>query len=363
MADIDKARKTHTKIALINVRVFDGNNIREPGTVVIDGEYIGEPDPIDALEVDAKGGILLPGLIDAHIHLHGPENLVELARHGVTTALDMGTWPNTLLDSLREQENMTDIRACGVPATAPGSFHSHIPTLPKEALVSSPVEAMEFVANRVSEGADYIKVIADIPGPDQASLDALVTAAHEQGRIVIAHAVSSAATRMAQDAGADVITHVPLDQVMNEAQVSRMVAAKRFSVPTLAMMEEVAKGRSRDQSDYNCARATVTALYQAGVPILAGTDANAAPGIPANIAHGPSLHHELELLVDAGLSTIDALRAATSLPAEHFNLVDRGVIEIGRRADLVLLSEDPVRDIRATRSIQKVWIAGKEIEL
>ena len=62
--------------------------------------------------------------------------------------------------------------------------------------------------------------------------------------------------------------------------------------------------------NYANARASVAAMYQSGIPILAGTDANAAPGTPAAIPHGESLHHELQLLVDAGLSTVDALRAA-----------------------------------------------------
>jgi len=84
----------------------------------------------------------------------------------------------------------------------------------------------------------------------------------------------------------------------------------------------------------------------AGVPILAGTDANADPGVPAAISHGSSLHHELELLVDAGLTTLDALRGATSRPARYFRLGHRGVIEPGRRADLASCLGDPISDPR-----------------
>lgn len=64
--------------------------------------------------------------------------------------------------------------------------------------------------------------------------------------------------------------------------------------------------------------------------------------------------------MDAGLTTTDALRAATTLNAEHFGLSDRGVIEPGKRADLVLIAGDPVADIRATRQIRSVWLAGTE---
>jgi imidazolonepropionase-like amidohydrolase len=83
--------------------------------------------------------------------------------------------------------------------------------------------------------------------------------------------------------------------------------------------------------------------------------------VPAAISHGISLHHELELLVDAGLSTLDALRAATSRPAHYFGLADRGLIEPGRRADLVLIEGNPLQDITATKSIRRIWCAGVEV--
>jgi len=77
---------------------------------------------------------------------------------------------------------------------------------------------------------------------------------------------------------------------------------------------------------YDVARSTVGQWHRAGVPILAGTDANQAPSAPASPPYGTSLHHELGLLVDAGLSAVDALRSATVLPARYFGLSDRGVI-------------------------------------
>ncbi len=157
------------------------------------------------------------------------------------------------------------------------------------------------------------------------------------------------------------ITHSPLDKALDDAAVARFVADRRIAVPTLTMMDGTVEQSHRPGDDYAQARATVTALYRAGVPILAGTDANDdAKGVPANIPHGESLHHELELLVDAGLSGIDALRAATSLPARYFRLPDRGVIEPGRRADLVLVDGDPTDDVSATRQIQRIWCAGIE---
>ena len=78
------------KTALANVRVFDGRRLREPATVVIDGDSIGK-DPAGARVIDCDGAVLLPGLIDAHVHLYGREDLEQLSGFGVTTALDMGT--------------------------------------------------------------------------------------------------------------------------------------------------------------------------------------------------------------------------------------------------------------------------------
>jgi imidazolonepropionase-like amidohydrolase len=98
----------------------------------------------------------------------------------------------------------------------------------------------------------------------------------------------------------------------------------------------------------------VRQLYQAGVPILAGTDVGTAYQIP-----GSSLHDELALLVQAGLSPMAALQAATRNPARAFKLVDQGTIERGMRADLVLLDADPLADIDNTRKIRTVVAAGR----
>ena len=264
---------------------------------------------------------------------------------------------------------MADIRSAGIPATIAGSTHSHLPGYPAAELVDGPTGAARFVTDRIAEGADYIKLIADIPGPDQETLDALVATSHDQGKLTVAHAVSTAAFDMALQAGADMITHVPLDRRLTESTAARVLGQKCVSIPTLTMMKGIVdriaaaaasqrEGVPAAGPSYESARGSVAELHRAGVPILAGTDANAGPGIPFSPRHGESLHDELELLIDAGLSTVEALRAATVLPAQHLGLHDRGVIEPGRRADLVLINGDPIADIRATRQIRRVWCAG-----
>ncbi len=105
------------------------------------------------------------------------------------------------------------------------------------------------------------------------------------------------------------------------------------------------------------ANQAVRQLKAARVPILAGTDV----GNPGT-AQGASMHGELELLVRAGLTPVEALRAATEAPAAAFHLDDRGRIAPGKRADLVLVNGDPTTDIRLTRDIAAVWKAGREID-
>jgi hypothetical protein len=111
------------------------------------------------------------------------------------------------------------------------------------------------------------------------------------------------------------------------------------------------------QPAYEAAERALRQLKAEAVPVLAGTDAP-NPGT----TYGASLHGELELLVEAGLSPLEALRAATSIPAEKFNLSDRGRIQSDLVADIVLVKGDPTKDIKATRNITAVWRNGVKVD-
>lgn len=89
---------------------------------------------------------------------------------------------------------MTDVHGCGIAATTPGSIHSHIPKLPREALVANATEAESFVANRVATAVDFIGMVADVAGPNQGTLNALCASAHRSGKLVIAPVISMIAT-------------------------------------------------------------------------------------------------------------------------------------------------------------------------
>jgi imidazolonepropionase-like amidohydrolase len=344
------------KTVIRGARVFDGQGLTGPRDVVIDGEVIAAEggDLAGAEVVDAEGAVLLPGLIDAHLHLHGPETLDKLLSYGVTTALDMACWPPSRVQSLRN--GPVDIRSAGLPVIGRGGRHAQF-GMPEDAYAGTPEQAADMVRSRIADGSDYLKLVLEAlgeGGPEQDSAAALVTAARDAGLLTIAHAASPGAYDVAIAIGVDIVTHVPFGGSLRPDQVDALAAAGQIVVPTLTMAESISKLRGTRLED---SLETVAALHEAGVPILAGTDANAQPGVPP-VEHGSSLHREVELLSQAGLSNAEALQAATAGPAQYFKLADRGVVEAGRRADLVLVAGDPLAELSATRAITRVWVAG-----
>ncbi|ACU34829.1 amidohydrolase family protein [Actinosynnema mirum] len=346
------------RTAITRARVFDGHALTEPRTVVLDGPLItADTTTGGARVVDARGAVLLPGLVDAHVHVTTEAQLTALRDHGVTTALDMAAFPITVVDALRSLPGLPEIRTAGVPAAAPGGHHARVPGFPPEAEVAGPADADAFVAARLAEGSDHLKIVLEgdlMPVP---TVVALVAAAHARGLLVVAHTADPAAVAIAAEAGVDVLTHLPLGAPLDPAPVAAL--AGRVVVPTLTMMEGAAERAGAPQA-FAGTLASAGALHRAGVPLLAGTDANDQPAVPFSPEHGPSLHHELELLVAAGLTPVEALNAATTRPAGLLGLPDRGAVRPGLRADLVLVDGDPLADIADTRAITRVWSAGVE---
>ena len=348
------------------VRVFDGVRMLPPTSVLVAGGRIqsvgrGVRIPAGARIIDGRGKTLLPGLIDAHVHVRSAEDLKTALRFGVTTCLDMFTLYQMAAELRAEQAagkagGRAELFSAGTPATAPGGHGTEygvaIPTL------SRPEDAAAFVEARLAEGSDYLKIMKDDgstfgfrrPTLDAETIGALIRAAHARGRLAIVHIATAGDAREALAAGADGVAHVHSGGP--DADVARMAAQHgAFWTPTLAVITHDAPPSARD-----AALETVRGLHAAGVRILAGTDAP-NPGT----AYGESLHEEMKLLVAAGLSPLEALTAATSASASAFRLSDRGRIAVGLRADLVLVEGDPTRDIRATRRIAGIWLLGKVI--
>ncbi len=358
-------------IAITNVKVFDGNGLTEERTVVIDHVVISAATTAERT-IDGQHGTLLPGFIDSHVHLASLAELEQGTQWGCTTMLDMGSQSMAVTDSLRHRPGLADIRGAGNVASAPGGTQITRMGYPASSAVTGPADASRFVADRIAERADYIKVIVEDPqrmgsaALDSATIAALVKAAHQVGLKAIAHVTTITALRVAADAVVDILTHAPFDADVDDSLAVSIATQSLVSVPTLIAMRTLASIAARlpthgAGTDYAHARRTVSAFHRAGVTILAGTDSYQGPDVPVSIPHGEALHDELGLLVGAGLTPIEALRSATVLPAEYFGFTDRGVIELGRRADLLLVEGDPTQDIAATRAIRSVWVAGVQV--
>lgn len=396
----DAATMPHNDFVIRGARVFDGRRdlgevdvVVRAGTITAVGEDV---DTAGLAEVDGRGQTVLPGLIDAHVHAWGDAQR-DMARLGVTAGLDMHGMAERLPMLRQARQNavddgQADLWAAGYAVTVPGG-HGTQYGFPVPAL-SPGDDVAAFVAARVDEGADFIKLIVEdlsafgaaqrLPTLSPAQVREVVAASHAHARLAVAHVATAADARMVIDAGSDGLVHVFTDQVAAAGLVTAMREGERFIVPTLAVVASMAGqghgaalaedvhlaprltaeqratlGRDFGGGDaQRLARAqeSVRRLHAAGVEILAGSDAP-NPGT----AHGASLHHELELLVQAGLTPAQALAAATAAPAQRFGLADRGRIAPGMRADLVLVAGDPLRDITRTRDITAVWKHGRVV--
>ncbi|ANZ43231.1 hypothetical protein BBK82_33905 [Lentzea guizhouensis] len=324
-------------------------------------------------EVDGRGGYLLPGLIDTHVHIGHADELAAGLRWGVTTMLDMGAkhWDDVRALRDNESDDRADVRGVSYPACAVRGTAVRKMGFPASTAVRGPADAARWVAERLLQDPDHIKVVVEEklfpwqPRPlSTETVAAIVAEAHRAGKKVVVHAASPRAYTTALDAGADVITHTPISAALPADLAARIAAAGTAVSPTLVMMRTILEGlRFTPRSlHFGQSTASTAALHSAGVPIVLGTDANAAHSSPARVPHGRAVHEELALLVECGMSPADALAAATSRAAAVFGLDDRGVIAPGKRADLLLVARDPSRDITASRDITGVWKRGVRVD-
>lgn len=359
------------KIALTNVRVFDGYGVSDPRNIFIHGTLISDDlDDVDSI-IDGESGILLPGLIESHAHPDSTSALETLSSYGVTTVLNMNCIDYEVCSSLRDQTGLTSFFTAGYSAKGPNSSHAINSHAPASRLISTPEQAPLYVQEVFGNGSDWLKIVSELHGPDQATQNALVLQAHAMGRKVMTHAADLNSYIMAIESGADGPQHMPLDGILNDTWLEKMHLQHQYATPTMNVFYQVLHipnaaaslghtGSSFDEA-WALVKKNVLVMKTAGIPILAGTDATPEyAGI--EIPFGTTLHDELYYLVEAGLSPMEAVRAATLTPALAHNLGDRGRIEVGRRADLVLLKPDadPFTHINDTRKIQRVWNGGLE---
>lgn len=391
--------------AIVGARLVDGTGAPpiDNSTVIIDGERIVAAGPHDKVPVppalvvfEARGKTMIPGLWDMHVHFEQVEWPAAQLAAGVTTARDVGN-ERELAIALRDA--ISDGHIFG-PRLLLAGLIDGAPDGLGVALAGTPDAARAVVQRYAADGYRQIKIYQSV----QPSLVPMIVAeAHRLGLSVTGHVPTGMDAYQFVQAGADMINHVgfvlavmvppvqpgqprpPVD--LGSAEARRAIAFFRdhhtVIDPTLARSEENshpkdslfsvyepgaaqappelaevlnASGSSADVAARrmaSLARALpiVNALRAAGIPIIAGTDL---------VVPGHSIARELELYVRGGFTPLEALQAATIVPARAMGLaVESGTIEPGKRADLVLLDADPLANISAVRRVYVVVTAGR----
>jgi len=400
-------------LVLINARMIDGtgHDPVEKATIVLEGNHIisVEPQtsyPSEATVFDLRGFTIMPGLIDCHLHLGGfiidePGRSVgqisffdlfpflwdyfrnyaqrrKLAiENGVTTIRSAGDhYPHiTQVRDKIESGRLTGPRifAPGPIFTAPGGHPAGTIYKRNSYIVEhvtrqvNDVEgARAEVRKLVEGGVDCIKAIYskidpmdlthEVPQLGLQVLEAIVDEAHGHSLRVMVHTGSPDEIRDAVSVGADSIEHGILpgsnSTEFQDDVIKMMVGRGTYYVPTLA----IAWANKNMYPDvFSNSKKVLKKLRDEGVNIALGTDSG-APGVVI----GKAVHKELELMVEAGLSPMEAILAGTKNAAENLGKGSHlGTIEAGKLADIIAVSKDPLEEISNTRGISLVIGDGK----
>jgi len=399
-------------IVLKAAHIFDGQRMSSPGVVVVSGNSIlgvgsDAAIPAGAQVLDLGDATLSPGFIDAHTHLSFPstndyrmeildrmqrtvpeqtliatKNLKVTLMSGITTARDVGSFDFIdvgLRNAVREgvvpgprmQVSVHALGATGGHCDFQGGFNyglfSH-ESGPADGIINGADQARYGVRLSVKYGADIIKTCAtggvlsltddvDTPQLTQEELNAIVDEAHALHRKTAAHAHGAEGAKRAIRAGIDSIEH---GTFMDDEDLDLMKAKGTVFIPTLMATqggrEKIGKGVYTPRVEAKM-RAAIEAIDQTvkralakGVIIGMGTDAGVYP-------HGRNTE-EFHMLVNLGMSPIDALRAGTMVDARLMALDKSiGSLEPGKLADVIAMPGDPTQNIRAT---EKVFFVMKE---
>ncbi len=377
------------------VHIFDGEQVINARYLEVKNGYITQlhnQRPNSELPwINGEDKWLIPGLIDAHVHAWG-DALEQQLQRGVTTVVDMFGSPEFL--QLRQAKRShtlytkeADLYGAGLLMTAPNGhgtqFGINVPAM------SSPEQASELVAQRVSGGSDFIKIVytaatasyQHAPSITKAELTAAIAATHAQHKLAVVHVHDYDSAVDAVAAGADGLVHSFFDQRISDQLLQAMVDNQVFVIPTMVVYEGMLRGTSNKQILLNnkdlhvssAARATINqsfnmnmpeefwhnllwttaAMYEAGIPILAGSD---APN--PNTAHGWSLIVEMILMEEAGMPLPSILSSATQNAATAFQLEKRARIAIGYKADLLLLNQSPLESLTTLLTPAAIWKNG-----
>ncbi|KAL2036724.1 hypothetical protein N7G274_010519 [Stereocaulon virgatum] len=405
-------------VLIKDVRIFTGEEVIESGSVLVkDGviEYVGSSAPeTDLPAMTMSSSTLIPGLIDAHIHASNGQVLAieQSFRFGVTTVLDMHNEPKnvaSLKQIAAQRHDVADFKSACFGATVDKGWPESIITMhdqSEETLkkiatwpkLKNAQDVEPYVLQNIRDGCDYIKLMHESGStlgqsfnlPSVSLQTAVVKTAHENGLLAVAHALSLHDTLEALEAGVDGLTHTFMDHPPTPELLKAYKRNQAFCIPTLstlgsATMEGEALQHAfahdprvesliGEKARANMCRCTAFAvktskienayesvrqLKAAGIDILCGSDA-AGPAL--GTTWGLSIHQDLYLFVKhCGFTPQEALCAATSVNARKFRLNDRGLIAVGRKADLVLLDGNPLENIGDTLNLRSVWRDGYKL--
>ncbi len=366
--------------------IFDGNgSLLENHAVLVDGEKIskiapcGEFEAFNGERIDTAGGTLLPGLIDCHVHLvycgeadpkshllnldpgqivmNAFENAQNTLNSGVTSIRDLGG-RDFLEFAVRDACNLgrqlgPTIKAAGRMICMTGG-HGNI----FGRIADGPDEVLKAVREQIHAGSDVIKLMATggmmTPrvNPEDAhyteeELRIGVNEGHRFQRTCASHAQGAEGILNAVRAGMDSIEH---GVFMTQECIDTMLEHGTFLVPTLSAVNNIYLNRNNGIPEFivektirarECHHKSIKMFYKAGGKIAMGTDA----GTPFNL-HGDN-SQELQFMTDLGISNSDALRFSTANAANLMGLEDRGQIQEGFFADLLIVYGNPVEDISA----------------
>lgn len=379
-----------------------------PGIVVIiDGKVtaVGRdiPEPAGAEKVDLSNYTVLPGFVDAHIHiwsgpfgqsvstplaaLRGSKAMSYALSSGVVGARVLGTegFIDVALKTAIEDGTIAGPHL--VPAahalTIPGGHGDFFPAppflpmndfyTPMNGFINSPEEAEKAVHMQIKYGARVIKVLAsggvlsplDSPTSEQVSLEELrviVEQAHMEHVKVAAHAENIRSIRSSLEAGVDSIEH---GSEMDQAAVDFMKKHDRVLVPTLFVVEEsVENGTKMHFPEYVITKVNALAkthfpsfqlALHSGVTIAAGSDHSYAPGTG-------TVRDEMMTEVKYGMTAQQALVSGTKTSAALLGLDQLGTLEVGKEGDLVAVEGDPLSDIHALEKVKAVLFQGKTVQ-
>jgi imidazolonepropionase-like amidohydrolase len=353
--------------------------------------------PAGSQVVDGSGKFMIPGLWDMHVHLTDarPSAIRALVANGVTGVRDMGS----LLRELDEwRVRIEDGTLIGPRIFRAGPIVNGKEFGPVQLAVADAVEARAAVRTLAKVGVDFIKIHKTLTR-DQ--FLAVLDEAKKAGLPVAGHIPVGVTPEEASDSGLASIEHteslfqeesylrMPRDQLLEAMGLlfQRFARNGTFYTPTLIMYKASADWRGfvpQPQSKYVARSANdrmlqVAAQYKGspevlagrqrvlrdflvlvgmmrrnGVKVMTGTDLS-----DGRIFPGFSVHEELALLVEAGFTPNEAIQAATRVPAEFLRLSDAGTVQQGKRADLVLLSADPLQNIHNSNKIDAVVLRGQ----